>query len=389
MAAANPTLLMNRLAGLVTSGPSIFFALSAMNGVVQRFQRRPLQFAIVACAAASIVTDVIILVAVWSWVVTPSLGAWTPLILAINTLKRAHSAITAYLTYVRMAVLVQPLTRGARRLAPLFTFAFAGFGAAAIACQFYAYAVCDWNAGQARLEPAFLIGYRVFNLVCVLLYTVPAIATDTYFFAEAKNSPTMNRRFQNVKPFFNPSLFFSVELVMLFVVGVPLVWAMATGNQDLTASTYTEQLLLSTILLNSTMSLKAAVTLPNESSAYETSEPTSAAAAANGSSSGGGSRSRSRKKAGGASPFRSPFGGMGGGGKRANSWMQSATIPPPLKSFMVSTIEGSVLDADKVAVPAKDEAAADARQPWASAVPEEEEGDAGVPGESSVALGRG
>ncbi|KAI9164517.1 hypothetical protein H9P43_008376 [Blastocladiella emersonii ATCC 22665] len=260
---ANPALLISRMAGLITSGPSILLAINVLNSVLQRYRGSPLQVVILGCGTLSIATDVLILVAVGSWIVSPSFPGWVGCVLAINILKRLHSVVTAYLAYLRMTAIVRPLTSLKRFVVP-YTVLYAVCGVVSVACQFDAYASSGWNAARARVTPSFQVGYRVFNLICVLLYAVPAIGTDIYFFLVTGRSTNMAKRFDAIKQFFNPNVFSFLELVLLFSVCIPLILGMAFPDQEWTSPTYTENCLLSTIALNATMTVKAAVLMPGE-----------------------------------------------------------------------------------------------------------------------------
>ncbi|KAI9164516.1 hypothetical protein H9P43_008375 [Blastocladiella emersonii ATCC 22665] len=274
----NPALFVSRMAGLITSVPSILLTISVLNSVLQRFKKRPLQFAIVGSGVMSIATDVLILVTLVSWAVDPSFPQWIECLITLSLLKRVHSICTVYLGFLRTTAVVRPLMR-AKKLAIPYTLLYAAFGCISVGFQIDSYVSSGWNAAKARNSASFLSGYRPFNLVCVLYYAVPAIATDLYFLLVTSRSSNMSKRFDAVRAFYNPLVYVFIELVMLFCVVVPLILGMS--NPDHQSPTYTEQFLLSAITLNSTMSVKAAVLMPGDVTANSAgTQSTSTAATA-------------------------------------------------------------------------------------------------------------
>ncbi|KAI9217308.1 hypothetical protein BC828DRAFT_391499 [Blastocladiella britannica] len=282
-------LLVSRMAGLITSGPSLLTTMSLVNCVASRYQGRPLQNAILAAAGISVITDILILVGVGSWFVDSTWTGWVPAILAINTLKRAHSVVTAHMLYLRMTAMIREFAP-IKNKGHLFTATYLLISLMSVGFQWNAYAESNWNAAVARQHPSFVYGYRICTLVCVFMYVIPAIGTDLHFLIRHRVTHAMAKRFSSVKMFYNPNFYTCLEMVMAFSVAVPLVLGMVQPAVDWTSSVYTEQFLLSVIGLNSALSIKAATMMPGDNT-NTTSDDKSASRGGGGVTTGGGGTS--------------------------------------------------------------------------------------------------
>ncbi|ORZ39157.1 hypothetical protein BCR44DRAFT_41805, partial [Catenaria anguillulae PL171] len=257
------TLTVSRLAGLITSGPSALLTLIVINSILIRYDRRPLQRAVLLGSFISLANDVLIMVTMGKWLVDHDETYWTPCIILIHGLKRLHSIPTVHLVFLRSAALVRQF-QGYQRFAKWFTLTYALLALVAIFLHVYAYYLGDWISHEARKSLVFRVGYRGINVFITLYYSLVAIGTDVYFFATHRLTPTMRRRLNTIRVFYDPMFYCALEVVLVCAVGTPLILNFVERTMDWTSPTYTEQLLLSVVAINSVFSVKAATLLPGE-----------------------------------------------------------------------------------------------------------------------------
>ncbi|ORZ39184.1 hypothetical protein BCR44DRAFT_29668 [Catenaria anguillulae PL171] len=234
--AAPQSLILSRLSGLMTAGPSILCTITTINAVLQRYKGRPLQTAILGGAAISILTDILIWIAMTSWILDVNWPYLVYAAIAINLLKRLHSTVITHLLFLRATALIRPLN-AYKDKATLYTIVYAILGAVSSICQISAYVATEFNSSRGRNHVLF-----------------------------KSQNPVIKQRFSSIKIFYNPRIYISLELVMAFVVIIPLIIDSIDPTTNNVSPTYTEQLLLSLISLNSALSVKAATLLPGEAS---------------------------------------------------------------------------------------------------------------------------
>ncbi|KAI9164569.1 hypothetical protein H9P43_008428 [Blastocladiella emersonii ATCC 22665] len=265
MTGPSAILLVNRLLGLMTSGPSVMTTVNVINCVAQRYKARALQKAIIASSLVSLLVDLLVVFSVTTWVIDPAWSFMVPMIVAITALKRLHSVVPVHLSFLRMTAVI-PTLNVWKNWANLYTAGYVVLGASSVACQVYAYSTNGWDSARARSSAAFSLGYRGFNVASIVYYAAVAIGSDIYFLSLSRKSPILAQRFSQIRQFYNIWIYCVMELLVAAVVVVPLILSVSGSGYDWVSSTYTEQFLLALITLNASLSIKAVSLMVDDSS---------------------------------------------------------------------------------------------------------------------------
>ncbi|KNE59204.1 hypothetical protein AMAG_03525 [Allomyces macrogynus ATCC 38327] len=102
--AINTLAALNQLCPSICAPASFLVGTSTLNCVISSYRARPIQRAIVAAAVVSLLCDAIML----GFGITMATGGpgTTGLVLSLAILKRAHSTVTAHLTYLRTTAML-------------------------------------------------------------------------------------------------------------------------------------------------------------------------------------------------------------------------------------------------------------------------------------------
>ncbi|KAJ3376125.1 hypothetical protein GGF31_000192 [Allomyces arbusculus] len=225
---------LNQLCPSICAPASFLVGTNTLNCVIASYRARPIQRAIVAAAVVSLLCDAIMLGFGIS-MYTGSPGT-TGLVLSLAILKRAHSTVTAHLTYLRTTAMLGAKGAAIRGYASYYTAVYVLIGTISIGCLLAAESIGGFGSWRVFTLPLFQYGYRITNIICVLWYSIPAVFTDLQFAVGAGANAIMLKRFAAISQYYNARMYFSYEL----------------------AASFTEQVLLSFISLNATYSIRAA-----------------------------------------------------------------------------------------------------------------------------------
>ncbi|KAJ3370487.1 hypothetical protein GGF31_004077 [Allomyces arbusculus] len=244
---------LNQLCPSICAPVSFLIGTNTLNCVVNSYRARPIQRAIVAAAVVSLLCDAFMLGFGISLGMGSPASEWA---LALAILKRAHSMVTAHLTYLRTTAMLGAKGAAIRGYASYYTAVYMLMGTISIGCLLAAQAIGGFGSWRVFGLPLFQYGYRITNTMCVLWYAIPAVFTDLQFAVGAGANAIMLKRFKSIQQYYNARMYCAYELALLTITIVTLIMDMVHGG--ILAASFTEQLLLSFISLNATYSVRAA-----------------------------------------------------------------------------------------------------------------------------------
>ncbi|KAJ3376205.1 hypothetical protein GGF31_000272 [Allomyces arbusculus] len=274
--AAQTALILSRLAGVAVAVPSFLVDTMTLNCVLQSYKDRPVQRAIVGGVLLSLVANGFLLWSMIAWFLDPRGPFPNILIIIFSQCKRVHSIVTAYLTFLRTSAMMGARGKTFRPYVVHYIAVFSTATLITVGFHLDAYISTNFNATAARSTTSFLQGYRSFNIVSVLLYSVPALFTDLKFASVGAGANSiLEKRFAAIRQYYNAVQWFFFEVILLITTITTL--AIGITDSNVVAGNYTEQLLLSLISLNASYSVRAA----------SSTDPTTGSGSASGTGVGG------------------------------------------------------------------------------------------------------
>ncbi|KAI9349857.1 hypothetical protein DFJ73DRAFT_932642, partial [Zopfochytrium polystomum] len=293
-------LILNRVAGVITSGPSFMTGVNIINSVAASYRGSFLQGAVLVSTSVSLVVDMLMLVTLSAWIADQTIWWFSRAVVTISILKRAHSVVTVHVTFIRFQAVTglfhssSSTSRAARSrwavgglvsspAALTFTGVYLLLSAFVAAAHFLSYYNAAWSSADARSSDTFKYYYRISNLVATSYYVFFGLYVDYQFIRLGDRNPLSRERFRRLRSFYNHWIYLAYELLLYLGFLTAIFWDIS--NQDVVSSIYIEQCLLSFMLFNG-ICLVQAVSSTDSNPAASANDPAPRAGAAVGFSSG-------------------------------------------------------------------------------------------------------
>ncbi|KAG5460899.1 MAG: hypothetical protein BJ554DRAFT_6999 [Olpidium bornovanus] len=242
------TLILNRLSGLITSGPSFMLNVSVLNIVLLLNRGTLTQKASIGACTAAIIVDILISFTLAMWFIDKTWRDFTRSVVAVACLKRLYSVVPVYVTFLRyMAICGSASLKEAH--ARLYAGVYFVLSVITAMLHILAYTAVNWNSAQARNSNLFKV-YRYANLTTTSYFIFFGVWLDIQFIRIGRCNPHIQEGIRAARLYYNVWISLAYEIIVYVLFIISIVWS--TFNVDVTSSVYVEQLLLSLMMSNGT-----------------------------------------------------------------------------------------------------------------------------------------